>query len=173
MRKEGNACVYLNSFKVRLSQILLYWFCLHRNRKYLKLTWVPLLLLCPYDVIHESITLLLALNASSQLQMESSPQNISLIAILTRHGVLRHKLPHSKKCQMVRIKRLSCFLISMKKIYFITIILKIQFYYLYLSACACGVDIHVCPTCVSVKEGPQEAVRSLELEVQGVVSCQS
>lgn len=75
MRKEGNACAYLNSFKVRLSQILLYWFCLHRNRKYLSLTCVLLSLLCPYDVIHESITLLLALNASSQLQMESSPQN--------------------------------------------------------------------------------------------------
>lgn len=61
--KEGNAYAYLNSFKVRLSSILLYWFCLDRNRKYLNLTWVPVLLLCPYDVIHESITLL-ALNAS-------------------------------------------------------------------------------------------------------------
>lgn len=65
MRKEGNAYAYWNSFKVRLSSILLYWFCLDRNRKYLNLTWVPVLLLCPYDVIHKSITLLLALNASS------------------------------------------------------------------------------------------------------------
>ena len=46
MRKEGNAYAYWNSFKVRLSSILLYWFCLDRNRKYLNLTWVPVLLLC-------------------------------------------------------------------------------------------------------------------------------
>lgn len=159
MRKEGNA--YWNSFKVRLSSS----YSMHRNRKYLNLTWVPVLLLCDSWVC----------NTSSSLKcFKLIIDGVFTLEYLSNCNSHKTWCPSAQtttfqKCQMVRIKRLSCFLISMKNIFCKQLL---RFIFIFECMYMWRGYSHMCPPCVSVKEGPQEAVKSLELEVQGVVSCQ-